>query len=157
MSSNLGISAGIPLRRLVAVLALPLLAWLGGCTDGPRDLVHGKVTLDGQSVAGEIVFVGAGDKKFKAPILDGKYSLAGAPAGTYKVAIEAGPGAPGGVKDGPAPPGKDLKTGDKMTGMPEAKGGGGVAPPAKYNSVETSGLTLEVKGGKQEKDWALSK
>src|SRR5207248_498671 len=51
--------------------------------------VSGKVLLDGKPVAGQVIFLGAGDKEQPpAPTnADGKYFLVGPPAGKYKVVV----------------------------------------------------------------------
>ncbi len=140
-------------RQLLSVaLLLPALILFVGCTDGNvvKDVVSGPATYGDEPMAGTVVFVGADGKKLQGPILDGKYKVENAPKGKYKVYIEAVPGMGGGEvpKDGAK---------DAMATM---KGGGkkmGVAPHADYTKVETSGLEVDVTGGKQEWPIKLTK
>src|SRR5438045_652123 len=109
---------------------------LVGCTSGgeAHDSVTGKVTLDGQPVAGEVVFV-SGDKQVGSPIgQDGSYSVKNPPKGEVQILVKQLPGPPKNIM-----PAKDA---------PEFKTPSGATPPAKYAQFN-NGLTLTVTGGKQ--------
>lgn len=109
----------------------------GGGTD---NAVSGKITLDGKAVAGSVVFYAADNKEFSGLLLpDGTYTVTDMPAGDYKVAVKPTGGA--------APKGAAID----MSG-----GAGGVAPPAKYGSTTTSGLTFKRTTGKQEHNIPLT-
>jgi len=114
-------------------------------------VVSGKVTLNGQPVSGEVVFVGAGGKLSLTPIKpDGQYEMFDPPAGKVKVAIRTmglgpAPGAPG------APP-KGLPGGTLGTGS-----GGGVAPPAKFGDDKKTPISYEVEPGKRTFNLELEK
>ena len=128
------------------LVALGLVAGCGGGEKGPnsgaKNEVSGKVTLGVKPVAGQVVFVFSGGKEVSAPITgDGTYTLPDAPLGTARVYIRA-MGGPVGPKGGPEMP-------------KEGPGGSGAAPPPKYQSAATSGLTFEVKAGKQTYDIPL--
>lgn len=116
---------------------------------GGANEVTGKVTLGDQPVAGDVVFVYADGKELATPIVDGKYTMPDAPTGPVKVFIRPGLAASGKLvapKGGPEAGG----------GIPVAGGGsGGAAPPQQYQSAATSGLTYEVKAGKQTYDIPL--
>lgn len=119
-----------------AAIAFALLACAGGCGTALHP-VHGKVTLpDGKPVpGGMVVFEGqAGGKTISARgeiAADGSYTMStnspgdGVPAGTYKVCV--------------APPG--LANPDARTAPPFAE---------KFSSFDASGLSFEVKPGKNE-------
>jgi predicted small secreted protein len=118
---------------------------LAGCGGGGKsgaDSVSGKVTLGGQAVSGEIVFVGPDKKELASPIgKDGTYQISGASKGENQVLVRS---MGGGLV---APP----KGGDKTT---TAGGLDGTPPPAKYAKPD-NGLKFEVTGGKQEKNFEL--
>jgi hypothetical protein len=107
--------------------------------------VTGKVTLGDKPVSGQVVFVYSDGKELVSPITgDGSYMLADPPTGSVKIYIRS----MGGTvvpKGGPDIP-KDAPG-----------GGGGVPAPPKYASAATSGLTYEVKAGKQEHNIPLNK
>ena len=54
-------------RGGAAALCLAALA-LCGCGARPSSSVSGKVTLNGQAVSGDVVFVGSDNKQYVAPI-----------------------------------------------------------------------------------------
>jgi hypothetical protein len=158
MSSLYSGRHGISLRRLASILSvaliLPALAMIAGCpTPGPTDQVSGTCKVGDENVGGTVIFVGDGGKKFPGPILAGKYKVDNAPKGKYKVYFEYLGGAPAGAAD------SSKKVETKDTGKVEMKEGPGmgVAPPAKYLSVDTSGLEIDVTGGKQTYDFKLTK
>jgi hypothetical protein len=128
-------SAGAVLAALIGFVA-------AGC-GGSADLVTGKVTYNGQPVAGEVVFVGRDKKQAACPIADdGTYKIKAPPKGEVVVLVKGTPKAPsglvtpkGGLKDAPPPP-------------------KGVEPPGKY-SAEPGGLKFQVTGGEQTYDIEL--
>jgi len=123
-----------------------------GCGGGntPKTEVKGKVLLGDKPVAGTVVFVSNDGKEVAAPIMpDGTYTATNAEVGSVKIYIKPGAlGAPtvGAPKSAPGTP-----------EMPKDMGGtsSGVPAPAKYTKVETSGLTYDVKSGKQEHNITL--
>ena len=114
-----------------------------GCGDtkkgsGTTDIISGKVTLNGQAVSGQVVFVSTDGKEHLGPIGDGgSYSIPGVPKGPARIVVRAMPG------------GSSVKGGGDLPGMSK-----GVAPPAKYAGVN-NGLTFDVTGGPQTKDIEL--
>ncbi len=140
-------------RWLPRVLLVLLLGVAAGCDKGgssSANAVSGKVSLGDKPVSGLVVFVYADGKELSAPIgPDGTYTIDNPLPGQVKVSIKAMPGA--------------MATGaPKVAGTPEMPKDGpamatatGVPPPAKYQSATTSGLTYEVKAGKQTYDIPL--
>jgi len=125
--------------------ALVVLLGVSGCsstTNEAANSVSGKVTLSGQAVHGKVTFHGA-DKSAEAPTNpDGSYKIDNPPQGSVRITVSALPGT---VVGGPPP--KDV---------PPMPGGSlGIPPPAKYANA-SSGLTYEVKAGKQTHDIPLS-
>jgi hypothetical protein len=107
----------------------------GGGGSGPTNIVKGKVTLGGQPVTGDLIFIDSSKKEYKTTTaLNGDYSLPNLPKGDYVIIVK-GMGVtvkqPAGTKeltpDGPK---------------------GGVEPPAKYAKPD-NGLKLTVTGGDQ--------
>jgi len=117
-----------------AILLVLLAAVSAGCgRSGPRDSVSGKVTLEGKAVAGEVVFVGPGNKEVRCPIaLDGSYLVTEPTRGENAILVRgtAAPRTPKGIDQLPAP------------------ASSGAAPPARYARAN-NGLTFQVTGGKQ--------
>jgi len=145
-------SPSVPRRFLLRGLPLPLfvalLVGLSGCdkkADEAANSVSGKVTLNGEAVAGTVVFVGADNKEVPAPIKpDGSYTVPNPPTGKVKVLVK------GMLGSAPvATPPKDSGS------MPKMGGGSGVAPPAKYGAVASTPLSFEVTSGKQKYDIPL--
>ena len=93
-------------------------------------------------------------KRIEAPIgPDGTYFIGDPPKGTVKIAVKGIPGA------APQALPRDPSLGRKKasaTCPPSKILDMGVAPPAKYASPETSGLTYTVKGGKETFDIPLT-
>jgi len=141
---------GRPLRsvRLACgflVLSVGLLVGVTGCdskSKDPANSVTGKVSLGGQQVDGEVVFVGTDGKQVPGPIKpDGTYIIVDPPQGEVKILVRPMGGGVGGAaviqpKDAPAMGGKN-------------------APPAKYHSVTTTDLKYTVTSGKQKYDIEL--
>jgi hypothetical protein len=154
-ASNLSNANRFLTARVLCGVSLALcivsLAAVSGC-DGSKkakNSVTGKVSLDGEPVAGSITFVSATNKEEVTPIKpDGTYLIENLPPGTYKVLVKSMLG--GKLV---APP-KD-KGGAEMPSMPGSSKG--VDPPEKYASATSSDLTFEVKTGKQTYDIPLSK
>jgi hypothetical protein len=161
---------------LPLVLVVCALAGCGSKSDGPKDSVYGKVTLNGQPVTGQVVFVGPDKKEVTSPITpEGEYRIVDPPKGEVVILVRSvgaapagpspvGPGAlpTPGVKGpgplvsggkpppGPTPPPKGGKPPDMPSGMPTA----GATPPAKY-ATAAGGLKLTVTGGDQKYDIEL--
>jgi len=101
------------------------------------------VTYQGKPLpSGTVNFLGPDNKTDTAPIDNGNYSAGKVPVGTCKITVitNAGPG--GGLAQQPPLP-----------GMPQAPAA--VAIPPKYKDPEQSGLTLDVKAGRQTFDIPL--
>lgn len=108
--------------------------------------VSGKVMYANKPVTGSVVFVGS-DGKESVPALigaDGSYKATDLQPGEYKIKVV-------GMAGAAAPP-KSKQAAPEMG----AGAGGGNPPPAKYGSVDTSGLTFSYKGGKQTNDITLT-
>ncbi len=138
------------LRRAFGVAVLTAGAvTLTGCggvgKGGAADSVSGKVTLDGQPVAGEVFFVGSDKKEVGSPIgPEGNYEISNPPKGDVLIVVKGKPGIPSipGAKAAPDLPPPPTAT--------------GVAPPAKYGQPN-NGLKFTVTGGKQVYDIVLTK
>lgn len=127
-------------RSLVAALGCAALLLVAGCGAPPVGTVQGKVTRNGAPVgAGSIIFQNAdGTVSMSANLNpDGTYVVesidrAGLPPGDYKVAVSPSKIGSGEVVLAVAP-------GQTPAGPPPI--------PAKYHSVETSGLSAKVAAG----------
>jgi hypothetical protein len=136
-------------RTVFSRIALALSSaavFLAGC--GERQVeVKGRVTYNGTPLkkdGGQVVFVGPKGTQVVAPIgPDGAYLAAGVPVGANRVAVYyPNPQAASGrrfpvrpQKDRPAPP---------AVPTPPAPA---FVTPSKYASVESSGLSVDVKDG----------
>jgi hypothetical protein len=133
----------------LAVASLAMAA-ASGC--GPsKASVTGTVTYSGQPLpSGTITFASeAGAKPVKAsPITDGKYTITDFIAGPAKVTVLTTPPPSGGGKPPPGAPAIAVPT----TAAP----GKYVPIPAKYNNPQQSGLSYDVKGGEQTKNFDLT-
>ncbi len=108
--------------------------------------VTGKVTLGDRPVSGQVVFIYADGKELASPTTgDGSYTIADPPTGSVKICVR--PMAGGGLTPPPKAGGGEIPK--------DAPGAGGIAPPGKYGNPATSGLTYEVKAGKQEHNITL--
>lgn len=119
-----------------------------GCSGGkgPDGAVSGKVVLSGQTVAGQVVFVGPNQKEMSALIKpDGTYQLTNLVPGEYQVLVKGVQGGP------PVVPGAKLPTDAPAREVPP-----GVVPPAKY-AQSGNGLKFKVTGGEQTYDIELTK
>lgn len=154
MTNNTPNTARLAARLVSSAVCLLALAVAAGCGGGGKEAknqVTGKVTMDGKPVNGTVVFVTSDNKELQSPIgsTDGTYQIIDAPNGSMKIYIKGSLAGTGGAlkeppKGGPGP--------DMAKGL----GGAGVDAPAKYGSAATSGLTFEVKGGKQEHNITLT-
>jgi hypothetical protein len=132
-------------RSLLAFpLCLLLVAGLAGC-GSKLGTVSGTVTYKGEKLkSGSVEFTGnnnQGDSAIIQP--DGTYTAGKVPLGSVKVTVTTNAGASaGGMKPPPPLPG--------MPPVPEA-----VPIPLKYKDTATSGLSLEVKSGRQTYDIPL--
>ncbi|MFO0797654.1 MAG: hypothetical protein U0804_09250 [Gemmataceae bacterium] len=126
-------------NRLRPLLAGLLLVPLAGCGDRTAE-VTGTVQLQSQPLPSGVVtfFPGAG-VPMAAMVVNGAYSVPALPYGTYRVSVAPlAPEQP--VTSGPGGP-------RKPTGSPEAAAAPaakGPQIPAKYGSVDTSGLSVPV-------------
>lgn len=143
---------------LVVPLCLALVAGCGSNKSTPSKIT-GHVKYKGDPVTGGSITFYA-DKGGAYPALidpDGTYSIADVPAGPMKVSIET---------DSIKNRDKKVTYGDnrghvqQMSPSPEGAEAG-VPPkyvkiPPKYKDPQTSGLTYDVKYGKQSKDFELT-
>ena len=154
--------------RVGLVLAIPMLLFASGCSLGGGSEVSGTVTYKGSALpGGSIVFKAADGKEYGGAIgKDGKYFVDKIPTGSMKVyfnmpAPSTATGAqnvPKGMEEDmkkkmkppPGVPAEAMKAyGDKdQNKVPEI--------PAKYKNADTSGLTYDVKSGKNTYDVPLS-
>jgi hypothetical protein len=131
-----------------------ILLALAGC--GARTgTVSGTITYQDKPLGnGRVMFINQKDPSKASQALiqpDGSYTATNVPLGPATITVETIPdtatsSGPGGKLK--APPGMD------MPGAGEAKGKY-VAIPAKYQSKDQSGLTYDVKPGKQEYSFDL--
>jgi hypothetical protein len=127
---------GLFVHRLGLTTLFALALCVAGCGDstkGGNDTISGKVTLKGQAVSGQVVFITPDGKEHMAPIGEGgSYSVPGIPKGQVKITVRALPGATTTPKG----------SGD-LPGMAR-----GVAPPARYAKAN-NGLSFDSTGGNQ--------
>jgi hypothetical protein len=121
---------------LAGLAALVLPPTSGAQKEGENGTVAGKVTYLGKPLKGGLVeFVSRRNKIVRAKIAeDGTYRMTNVPPQQYRIAVETDS-----VKPGPGQPGN----------------GKYVKIPEKYGNWLKSGLTVEVKPGKQTHDIAL--
>jgi hypothetical protein len=142
-----------PHRVLIALLALLIV--VSGCSkSGPKDVVSGKVTLNGQDVKGIIVFSGSDGKEASFPLSGGKYSIANPPLGDVVVMVRGMMGPPGTEKPQKAEKPK-IKGPAGTTTLENTDTNTGVDPPGKYYKKETSTLKYTLKGGRETIDIEL--
>jgi hypothetical protein len=132
--------------RLVSALIFLLAALaLGGCTASDKAAsVSGKVTYNGKPVtSGVVVLVGKGGKASDPGQVqdDGTYSIAHAPTGTVKVSFDNPP--PYATRGGGAAADEEAKEA-------AAQAKKYVATPPKYKDPDQSGLTFELKVGRND-------
>lgn len=142
--------------RFLGVLCLLVPLALAGCTS-KRGTVSGVVTYKGQPLGnGTVSFVSADGKGTTGAIQpDGHYQVNDAPLGPVTISVVTVPPPP----DASAPKGWGGL--GKVTD-PNLVGGGAagsagkyVKIPDKYKDAKSSGLTYDVKGGKQKFDIEL--
>jgi hypothetical protein len=132
-------------QRLCSLLALCAVAGILGCGKAAAPAVHGKVTLDGESVAmGSIQFFPQGNSRTKAAaaIEQGSYAIPATDKlqpGKYRVEINW-------LK----PTGKKIPSADPGITADEMR----EAVPAKFNTNST--LTAEIGSGDTEQDFSLT-
>src|SRR5262245_43896 len=137
---SLGVSSGVALLLLLA----------GGCASKGKggDVVSGKVTVNGQPVQGEVVFLGEGGKQARTLTnAEGGYVIENPPKGELTILVRA-------VSIGaPPPPPKDVARAgmDTMAVSP-----GTVSPPRKYAQPNNGLPKFTVTGGKQTHDVTLT-
>lgn len=122
-------------RWVIRVTAVALVA-ASAC--GPRHgEVSGRVTVDGAPLDYGIVNFVAPGAASSAPVVDGKFTAGGVPLGSVKIAVRALP--------------------RPVVAEPAAASTRPYAPlPDRYLSPEQSGLTLDVKVGRQSHDITVS-
>jgi hypothetical protein len=143
-----------------------LLILSAGCSF--KGTVSGKVTVNDLPVRrGTVTFTAASDDKTWASSVpigeDGSYSIVNAPPGLVKITVASADsnrrlGAK--FKDRKGSAAEDANTDDMPPSVrnrfnPGAAGSGSPSVPKRYNDAEKSGLTYEVKPGKQEHDLQL--
>jgi hypothetical protein len=149
------------LRPLGSSVVLGALMLVIGCDSGPKVApVHGNVTYKGKSVpTGTVTFYpSAGGRPAVGNIAsDGSYTLSrnqpgdGAVVGEYKATIEAREAAPGVA----ASQARSLT--DELAANPMPQGANAIKDlvPAKYSTIETSGLTATVRSENNQIDFDL--
>jgi hypothetical protein len=111
--------------------------------------VTGKVSFDGQPLpSGSVTFEGPKGLTTAGEIKDGVYTAKGAEIGPNKITVHTTTGKVAAMKE-KMPKGPDLP----MVPTPTE----GVEIPKKYGAPATSGLSLDVKTGKQTYDIQLTK
>lgn len=130
---------------LLAALMCVAVSGCGRGSDG-RVPVSGTVTLDGAPLeSGSVIFYTGAGSAGVGTIQNGSFTVSeagsseGVQPGSYKVAVESWETAPGEVN---------------ADGEIAAEGKSRI--PTKYNSVETSGLTVEVQAGAEPITFALT-
>jgi hypothetical protein len=143
--------SGIFLRRRVALATLVSCFLAVGC--GPESAeVTGTVTFQGEKLeSGTVAFHGP-NATVVAPIkADGTYTATKVPVGPLKISVETSP-VTGAASDGK----EKLKKGNlQVEGGDPAPVGKYTKIPDRYADKEKSGLSLEVKPGKQQFDITL--
>lgn len=139
-------------NRVMGLLVLTVVLFTSGCGSNraPLGTIQGTVRYNGQPIAeGQILFEVAGARPAQGRILDGRIvdvtSYApgdGAPLGLARIAVFATP--PSGTNysiSGPV-------AADEPSATGRGPGAGGQALiPARYNDLETSGLSHELVAG----------
>ena len=154
------VSPKLPMGIRASIIAAASLSLVAGCDTGPSVApVHGNVLHKGKTVTtGTVTFypVGGGRAAVGAIKTDGTYTLSrkepgdGVVVGEYKVAIEATEAVEGAVQ-------KPETLADELAAAPRAftAPAGKHLIPAKYSTVESSGLTAIVETGNNEIDFDL--
>jgi len=152
-----------PKVHLLALLLLLPLAGCGGSDPLNRGgTLHGKVTIDGAPVtAGDVLVVSEdGAWSVASPLRgDGTFTVKEPPLGPVKVAVQTER-----YRDRPLPTKYPAaKAGAQSSGSagmtlpdPSVRGLVYKEIPARYEKIETSGLTCVVQKGDQQQDFALT-
>jgi hypothetical protein len=147
-------SAQTQLRRLWAgLLFLPLGLLLSGCGSSSLATVSGKVSYKGQPLKGGVVsiFPEKGGGAQRASIeADGTYKISKVPVGPAKITVDTSSLRPVPQKSLPGPYANAPKEAlpKDLQGDPEHY----VPIPDHYADPDKSGLTLDVKSGKNNHD-----
>jgi hypothetical protein len=144
--------------RLASCVFLLLVFLVSAGCGNPTGSVYGKVTFEGNPLpSGNVSFApenntGAGTKgAVVSPIAeDGSYSVSNLPVGKVTITVETRSGAPPA-----APPGAKMNA---PAGAPNyaAPGAKHVDIPERYSQFDKSGLSYEVKSGRQSHDIQLT-
>jgi hypothetical protein len=130
------------MRRACGLLGLLLLAG-AGCGSNRSAEVAGTVRFKDRPLAsGSVTFVDAEGKRAHSPIApDGRYTVRGLATGPAQVCVSSHPPVPAGL----------LRPEEQRGHAATA-----VAIPARYARPETSGLEVQVRRGRQERDLDLT-
>jgi hypothetical protein len=138
----------VPARYVsLLVFSISTIALVGCGSKGASDSVSGKVTMNGQIVAGQVIFITSDKKEIASPITaEGVYTINNPPKGEVQIIVK-GAVAPGG------PVARPIPKGDKTPGEPPPSpmASSGATPPAKYAQAG-NGLKFTVTGGQQTYD-----
>jgi hypothetical protein len=144
-----------------AVLALLLSLCLAGCSS--KGTVSGKVTYKGEALRQGVVLFLAADGWTGSALIseDGTYRIANLTPGSFKLAVETSADLAPSGRQTKGPPGgkwrppKDAavpKEVEEAVRQPLQQVSAPPRLPAKYTKAETSGLTCQVKPGRQNHD-----
>jgi hypothetical protein len=117
--------------------------------------VKGRVLYKGEIVpSGSIIFVAKGGKECRCTIdeVDQTYTMRGVPPGMVQIVVAGHPRVPRGLDN----PRSIKRAPERQQGRKGEKAERWVEIPRRYHSVETSGLSLEVRAGPQEHDIKLT-
>ena len=142
-------------RFLAAVAAGLLPAVLTGCVDDGKAVVTGHVIYHNAPVTGGNVLLYAEGNSAPFPIYikaDGSFNVSDTPTGPMRVAIETDSVPAPGDNLPPQPPGGPPSSGQINAGdMPKK-----IPIPPKYKDPLSSGLTWEIKRGRNNRDFTLA-
>jgi hypothetical protein len=145
-------------RRLLTALTFLSVLGAAGCGSSSSGTVTGKVTYKGAAVPGGTVsFFGADNWTGSAHLgEDGSYSIANVPAGTVRISVETMTARPPKPPPGAMPkPPTDAPVPKGSMYDPAAQAKRYVPIPPRYADKDQSGLTYDVKPGKQVHDIKL--